>query len=62
MLTKEKWNQMSEELRDNEGFRKPIIVLSKFWMEWIAKKLGVPCREEIDTGCIRYVLQKRIET
>jgi len=37
--------------------RKPIIVLSGFWMRWIAGQLGVPYSKEIDTGCILYIEQ-----
>ena len=40
-----------------EGPRKPVIVLSNFWMRWIAGQLGVSYSKEIDTGYILYIEQ-----
>ena len=47
---------------EEEQEAKPTIVINKFWMRWLAKKMGIAYRKKmvIDTGYIIYVESQRI--
>ena len=44
----------------NKPVGRPIVILSKFWMRYVAEKTRLPLSDEIDTGYIRYILSKPI--
>ncbi|GAG32551.1 unnamed protein product, partial [marine sediment metagenome] len=46
-LTQEKIDRALKEMNKKPG--KPIIILSKFWMKFVAGVLNVPYSSEIDT-------------
>ncbi len=51
-------NAMNES--EQQEFRKPVIVLSSFWMRWLCERMDIEYCKKIDTGSIIYVEQEKL--